>query len=70
MSSVTIRVTESEKAVLESFAAERRLTVSQLLRQSTLDRIEDEYGLAVYQEYLALKDKEYIPFDEAVKEWY
>ncbi|EHM13602.1 hypothetical protein JonanDRAFT_1236 [Jonquetella anthropi DSM 22815] len=70
MSSITIRVTEREKTVLENFAAERQLTVSQLLRQSALDRVEDEYDLAIYQEYLARRDKEYIPFEEAVKEWY
>lgn len=54
---ISIRLSPEEESVIRKFAEFQGLSVSELIRQSVLDRIEDELDLKEYEkaksEYLA-----------------
>ena len=53
---VTLRLDETEKAIIQNCANSKGLTMSEFMKKVVLDYIEDEYDLKVYREYL--KEKE------------
>lgn len=50
MASTTIRLSEEESNLIKSYAAQERRSVSDVIRLAILDRIEDEYDLALFKE--------------------
>ena len=53
----SIRLTEEEKALAESYAKLHSMSVGEAFKMALFERIEDEYDIAVadeaYEEYLA-----------------
>lgn len=47
---ISIRLAEEETKLFKSFAALHGITVSELVRQAVLERIEDEYDLQIFDE--------------------
>lgn len=69
--SFSIRLTESEKRLAESYAKIHSISVGEAFKKALFERIEDEYDIAVaeeaYQEYLA-SGKKSRPIEELWKE--
>ena len=55
-SMITIRLDETEKAIIQNCANSKGLTISEFMKKVVLDYIEDEYDLKIYKEYLKEKD--------------
>ncbi|MFS1538106.1 MAG: type II toxin-antitoxin system RelB family antitoxin [Candidatus Phlomobacter fragariae] len=49
MENLTIRISREDKELLKDFAAFNGVSVSNLLRQSALERIENEIDIRLYQ---------------------
>ncbi|MFA6880033.1 MAG: DUF6290 family protein [Bacteroidales bacterium] len=54
---ISLRLNDNETELFKKFAAMRGITVSELIRQSVLERIEDEYDLKAYKKALAAYKK-------------
>jgi len=52
----TLRLDETEKAIIQNYANSKGMTMSEFMKKVVLDYIEDEYDLKIYKEYL--KEKE------------
>ena len=50
---LTVRVNETELNMIKSYAVLHGITISELLRDSVLERIEDEYDLQTYERAIA-----------------
>ncbi|MCL2655693.1 MAG: DUF6290 family protein [Coriobacteriia bacterium] len=50
MASATIRLSDEESRLIKSYAAQERRSVSDVIRLAILDRIEDEYDLALFEQ--------------------
>jgi len=48
--SISLRLAEEEAELIKSYAALHGISVSELVRQAVLDRIEDEYDLQIFDE--------------------
>ncbi len=46
---ISLRLTEEETALIKAYAAMKNVSVSELIRQTMLDRIEEEYDLQAYE---------------------
>ena len=55
-SMITIKLDETEKEIIQNYANNKSLTISEFMKKVVLDYIEDEYDLKIYKEYL--KEKE------------
>ncbi len=51
--SISLRLTEAESELFKAYAELHGITVSELVRQSVMERIEDELDLKAYNEALA-----------------
>ncbi|MGB4588000.1 MAG: DUF6290 family protein [Clostridiaceae bacterium] len=47
--SISLRLNDDESALIKSYAELKKMSVSELIRQTVLERIEDEYDLAIYE---------------------
>ena len=52
----TLRLDETEKAIIQNYASSKGMTMSEFMKKIVLDYIEDEYDLKIYKEYLKEKD--------------
>lgn len=50
---LTINLNDKDVELFEKYASEKGITVSELVRQTVLGRIEDDYDLRLYQEAMA-----------------
>ncbi|MBZ6526386.1 toxin-antitoxin system, antitoxin component [Aerococcaceae bacterium DSM 111021] len=70
MSTITVRVTEDEKQFLDEMAKFEGKSLSELLKTTTLEYLEDTYDANIadysYQEYL--KDKKTRPLADLMSE--
>lgn len=69
MGMISIRLTDEEERVFKSFADSKELNLSDLVRKAITEKIEDEYDLKAYNEYL--ENKEYQsarPLSDLIKE--
>ena len=67
----SIRLTEQEKKLAESYARLHSLSLGEAFKQALFDKIEEEYDIAVYDEaYSEYRDsgKESRPIEELWKE--
>jgi RHH-type transcriptional regulator, rel operon repressor / antitoxin RelB len=47
---ISLRLAEEESNLIKSYAALHGISVSELVRQAVLERIEDEYDLQIFDE--------------------
>lgn len=69
---ISIRLNDNEEKLIKNFIESKGTTISQYIKDTLMEKIEDEYDLAICEEYLKDKtngDLKLIPFEEAVKEW-
>ena len=50
---ISLRLNDEESALFKKYAEMNGLTISELVRQSVLERIEDEYDLKAYEKAVA-----------------
>ncbi|MBF0996482.1 MAG: antitoxin [Lachnospiraceae bacterium] len=55
MSTISLRVPEEELNIFKSYAKHNNSTLSEIIRKTMLERIEDEYDLKVFADYEAEK---------------
>lgn len=71
MSTISLRIEKRDKETIENYAKVKGVSISQLVRDSVFEKIEDEIDLELYtqamQEYKA-SPEEAVSFDEAMKE--
>ena len=63
---ISLRLTDEEAALIGSNAELKKVSVSELVRQTILERIEDEYDLAAYEK--AIKEYRDHPLTFSQKE--
>ena len=51
----TLRLDETEKAIIQNYASSKGMTMSEFMKKVVLDYIEEEYDFKVYREYLKEK---------------
>lgn len=51
MSTISLRVPEDELNIFKSYARLNNTSLSEIIRETMLDHIENEYDLKVFQEY-------------------
>ena len=72
MSVVSIRFNDDEEELLKNYVKSKGLNLSQYIKNTIFEKIEEEYDLKSVQEYLKAKSEgtlNLIPFEEAIKEW-
>ena len=72
MSVISIRFNSEEENVIKNYAKAKGFSISQLIKETLMEKIEEEYDLEVCKEYLQATEKGTlvtIPFEEAIKEW-
>ncbi len=50
---ISLRLSDEETALIKKYAELKRMSVSELIRQSVIERIEYEYDLKVYEKAMA-----------------
>lgn len=50
---ISLRLNEKETLLFKKYAEMKRMSVSELVRQTVLERIEDEYDLKAYEKAMA-----------------
>lgn len=50
---ISLRLNEADTTLFKKYAELNGITVSELVRQSVIERIEDEYDLKAYQKAMA-----------------
>ncbi|HHX97185.1 MAG TPA: ribbon-helix-helix protein, CopG family [Clostridia bacterium] len=70
MNSITLRINDDENRLIRSYAKANNISISELMRQSVLEKIEDEIDLKIYNQ--AMKEHKENPqdisFDEMMNE--
>ncbi|MEW6910720.1 type II toxin-antitoxin system RelB family antitoxin [Trueperella pyogenes] len=56
MPTISLRVPDEEFAIFKSFARHSNTSVSEMIRQTVLERIETEYDLSIFAEYEEQKE--------------
>ena len=46
---ISVRLNEKDTLLIKKYAERKRVSVSELIRQTVLERIEDEYDLKAYE---------------------
>ena len=72
MSVVSIRFNDDEEEILKKYVKSKGINLSQQIKNTIFEKIEEEYDLKSVQEYLKAKSEgtlNLIPFEEAIKEW-
>ena len=72
MSVVSIRFNDDEEEILKNYVKSKGLNLSQYIKNTIFEKIEEEYDLKSVLEYLKAKSEgtlNLIPFEEAIKEW-
>ena len=67
---ISLRLNDEDTVLFKTYAELNGITVSELLRQSVIERIEDEYDLNAYKEAMAEFKKNPVTYslDEVEKE--
>ena len=67
---ITVRVSGEEAKLIRQYAKMAGMTVPGFIRQSVLDRMEGEYARPLLSQYLETAGRgDFIPYDEARKDW-
>ncbi|MCD7726870.1 MAG: DUF6290 family protein [Ruminococcus sp.] len=66
---ISLRLSDEDTKLFKSYAKLHNITISELVRQSVLEKIEDEYDLKVYEKAIAEFEKDPVTYTLAeVKE--
>ena len=67
---LSLRLSREEEMLFKKYAEIKKISVSELIRQSVLERIEDEFDLKVYEQAWAAYQKEPVTYtlEEVEKE--
>lgn len=57
MAIISLRVSDMESDILKSYAKYHNTTVSEIIRNTMFEHIEDEYDLKVFEKYKEEKEK-------------
>lgn len=70
MTVISLRLDEQEEKLIKEYAKAKNISVSALIRESVLEKIEDEIDLTVYRQAMAeyKENPDSISFDEMLKE--
>ena len=71
MAFCSIRMSDEEKAILEQYAAALNKSISEVLRESFFEKLEDEYDIKTADEAYAvfLKDPKTRTLDEVMEDY-
>ena len=66
----SLRLSDQDSALIKKYAELNKMSVSELLRQSVMERIEDEYDLKIYNKAMEEYRKNPVTYslDEVEKE--
>lgn len=59
---ISLRLAEEESNLIKSYAALHGISVSELVRQAVLERIEDEYDLQIFDEAMKKHKKKPVTY--------
>ena len=67
---ISVRLEDDDAALIKKYAALHNISLSDLIRQTLIEKIEDEYDLSVYNRAMKefQKDSTTYTLDEAEKE--
>ncbi|MDR1087759.1 MAG: DUF6290 family protein [Coriobacteriales bacterium] len=69
-STISVRLTDEERSTLEGYAATYNMSMSELLRSSALEAVQDAYDLAILKRARKqFKDEDYISHTDLMKEF-
>lgn len=70
MSIISLRLSEDEDKLIRNYAEIRGISISDLLRDVALEKIENDIDISIYNEAMKKheKDLQDISFDEMIKE--
>ncbi|MGN7854292.1 type II toxin-antitoxin system RelB family antitoxin [Exiguobacterium sp. 22311] len=70
MSTISVRLDDQDTRLIKEYAKAKNITISTLVRDAVLDRIEDEIDLQLYNDSMEAhrKKSEAISFDDMMKE--
>ena len=70
MKTISLRLSDEDTKLLKKYAEINRISVSELIRRSVMERIEDEYDLEAFEKALAEYEANPVTYslDEAEKE--
>lgn len=70
MSMISLRLNERDSDLIKAYAKANNLSISDLIRQSVIEKIEDEIDLKLYDEAMKSyqKEPETISFEDAMKD--
>ncbi|MBF0777848.1 type II toxin-antitoxin system RelB family antitoxin [Streptococcus cuniculi] len=69
MATMTLRINEEDSKLIKNYIQMHGLTISDFARQSMLERIEDEYDLAVLRKAIEEDDGVRIPVEDLFEEF-
>lgn len=70
MPTISIHFTEGEYNLVRQHIESKGLTISQYIKATLLEEIEDEYDVSIVNEYIQESaSMKFLPFEEAIKEW-
>jgi len=69
MTTMTIRISEEEKELIQGYAKIHGMSAAEVMRRSTIARIEDEFDLAELNEAIATSKGVFIPFSKIREEY-
>ena len=70
MAVISIKFNNKEENIIKNYAKTKGFSISQLIKDTLMERIAEEYDLEVCKKYLKMKVEETlvtIPFEEAIK---
>lgn len=68
---ISVRLNDEDATLIRKYAALKKMSVSELIRQTLLERIEDEYDLKAYEEAMKTHKENPITYShEAVKQMF
>ena len=70
MSMISLRLDEYEEALIKAYAKANNLSISELIRRSVIEKIEDEIDLKLYEDAMKSykEEPESFSLEEAMKE--
>ncbi len=70
MSMITIRLNDNEILLIKEYTKAKGITISELVRDAVLDRIEDDIDLQLYRDTKEVHEKQSkaLSFDDVMKE--
>lgn len=69
MATMTLRINDEDSNLIKNYLKVHGLTISEFARQSMLERIEDEYDLAILRQAMEDDDGVRIPHEDLMAEF-